>query len=483
MRLLEDFLDTPNTTEDDLISSNSSSDSSYRPIEYYHAIFSISCERLALSGIYQEDMLKKVVRILQRYGFESETSEVVVMSINGRWDKPLWSDRQQHELSSSFEKHNKSNITDTSGNVFSSKYICWFGIDWKFKTLTRLYNFANQLCKILDGNPYHRVYVYSKQNLNNLGIDLTNIMDVFDNLMNGVHNNSNHFTYGYQEILQLCQLLLDRDDILKHVTEVSKGYSLVNKVIDEAQHRIADDTKFHQGNLKRGIELTLPDDIIEMLSTTGISLDYLFEKVEKTSDKKEKLPHIYVYLRKTFTYLMRFINTKEVRIDVLKNVAPDMNFRMIDNKYNLFKYYKDQVKQPYHLLTIYGGYFKDKTDECQYYVVLGIMFSPKQQNFIETIRNACKASLPKEKLNEDFIGDMSQEEIVSSEISDTAKEDKIEDYQYYVGINIKDSKKTPDEVRRRLHNGLRRIRGIKAISELQVEPMRINNDTVNWKYP
>ena len=180
---------------------------------------------------------------------------------------------------------------------------------------------------------------------------------------------------------------------------------------------------------------------------------------------------------------MRFINTKEVRIDVLKNVAPDMNFRMIDNKYNLFKYYKDQVKQPYHLLTIYGGYFKDKTDECQYYVVLGIMFSPKQQNFIETIRNACKASLPKEKLNEDFIGDMSQEEIVSSEINDTAKEDKIEDYQYYVGINIKDSKKTPDEVRRSLHNGLRRIRGIKAISELQVEPMRINNDTVNWKYP
>ena len=123
MRLLEDFLDTPNTTEDDLISSNSSSDSSYRPIESYHAIFSISCERLALSGISQEDMLKKVVRILQRYGFESETSEVVVMSINGRWDKPLWSDGQQHELSSSFEKHNKSNITDTSGNVFSSKYI------------------------------------------------------------------------------------------------------------------------------------------------------------------------------------------------------------------------------------------------------------------------------------------------------------------------------------------------------------------------
>lgn len=77
---------------------------------------------------------------------------------------------------------------------------------------------------------------------------------------------------------------------------------------------------------------------------------------------------------------------------------------------------------------------------------------------------------------------MSKDEIVSSEISEV-KEDKIEDYQYYVGINIKDSKRTPEEVRRSLHNGLRRIRGIKAISELQIDPMRINNETVNWKYP
>ena len=268
---------------------------------------------------------------------------------------------------------------------------------------------------------------------------------------------------------------------MKHVTEVTKGYSRVNNVLEEARHKIAEDTKYHQGGLKQGIDLALPDDIVEMLSTTGISLDYLFEKVEKTSDTKEKLPHIYVYLRKTFNYFMRFINTKEVRMSALENVAPDMNFKMVDNKYNLYKYYKDQAKLPYHLLTIYGGYFKD-IDDCQYYVVLGIMFPPKQLNFLETIKRACKVSLPKQKINEDFIGDMSKDEIVSSDISDV-KEDKIEDYQYYVGINIKDSKKTPDEVRRSLHNGLRRIRGIKAISELQVEPMRINNDTVNWKYP
>lgn len=72
--------------------------------------------------------------------------------------------------------------------------------------------------------------------------------------------------------------------------------------------------------------------------------------------------------------------------------------------------------------------------------------------------------------------------MISDEIIEV-KEDKIEDYQYYVGINIKDSKRTPEEVRRSLHNGLRRIQGIKAISELQIDPSRINKDTVNWKYP
>lgn len=286
MRLLEDFLDTPNTTEDDLISSNSSSDSTYRPIETYHAIFSISSQGIA-PGQSQEGLLKKVVKILQRYGFESETSEVVVMAINGDWDKPIWSDRQQHELSYLLDRKAKASITDTSGKIFGSKYICWFGIDWKFKTLTRLYNFSNQICNLLTGNPYHRVYVYSQRDLeNNFGIDLTNIIDVFDNLMNGVHNSSNHFTYGYQGILQLCQLLLDRDDILKHVTEVTKGYSRVNNVLEEAQHKIVEDVTFHPGGLKRGIEYALPYEIIEMLSTTGISIDYLFEKIEKPSTSK-----------------------------------------------------------------------------------------------------------------------------------------------------------------------------------------------------